>query len=404
MDSRYLSTRSESVVANLKENSNISERVLSNINTSVFFKEFTFEKTEFYPEDGQKELADNIVSIDELLFIFQVKERNLEESIGNTDKWFKNKVLKKAKDQIKDTLDFLVRYKKIPIKNKRNQIIDVANCKKEKVRKIIIYKCDTDLSQKNSLTKFYKSKEVGIIHIFDLSNYFNICNYLITPKELDDYLDFREKFIDTNSNFIANCSEKYLISHFLNTNDPTKIDSKYIENLENYDPDKETYQMSHFFNIFYERIKNAKKDQRYQYHLILAEIAKLRRYELSAFKERFYAMTDMVKRNEWDFPFRYYCQRTDCAFVFIPLADDKIKLWERTLINFTEVYKYKRRATKAIGIVSFKTKEFIDLNWTLFDKKWEEDQELDSLDRKLDQVYGEGKRIRVPRYKFKSPN
>ena len=86
-----------------------------------FFKEFTFDKNEFYPEDGKKELADNIVSLDELLFVYQIKERNSKTAQGKADNWFQNKVLKKAKDQIKDTIKYLLKYDQIPIENRRNQ-------------------------------------------------------------------------------------------------------------------------------------------------------------------------------------------------------------------------------------------------------------------------------------------
>ena len=37
-----------------------SENTVTLINESVFYKEFTFDKNEFYPKDGKKELADNV--------------------------------------------------------------------------------------------------------------------------------------------------------------------------------------------------------------------------------------------------------------------------------------------------------------------------------------------------------
>lgn len=230
----------------MKVDKNISERLLSEVNSSVFFKEFTFDKTEFYPEDGQKELADNIVSLDKLLFVYQVKERNQENIKGTTDNWFKNKVLKKAKDQIKDTVKFLLQYDKIPVKNRRNQTINISKDESQKIRKIIIYKCESELSDKNSKTKFYESNDVGIIHVFKISDYCNICNFLITPTELDDYLEFREKFIKINPEFIRKCDEQYLLSHFFQTDNPKIIDLNYLSEMEKFDPDIEAYDMSHF--------------------------------------------------------------------------------------------------------------------------------------------------------------
>ncbi|WP_051119685.1 hypothetical protein [Gillisia sp. CAL575] len=382
------------------ENQNISETILSEINSSIFFKEFTFDKTEFYPEDGQKELADNLVSLDELLFVYQVKERNSKTAKGKADNWFQNKVLKKAKNQIKDTVNYLQLYDQIPIKNRRNQSIKISKGKNQKIRKIIIYKCDIQLSDKNSKTKFYHSKEVDIIHIFEISDYYNICNFLITPKELDDYLEFRENFISANPEFIKNCKEQYLLAHFIHTDNPKIIDKKYLIRMEQFDPDIESYDMSKFLNIFHEKIRG---DKNQDYHQIITEIAKLRRYELSAFKERFFDTIELAKKNELNLPFRFYCQRTDCAFTFIPLIVEHISNWENALINITEIYKYKRKSTKAIGVICFKKDDFIDLNWTLFKHDWKYDAELEELVKKTDIGYDKGQIKQVPRYKFK-PN
>tara|TARA_B100000953_G_C17988096_1_gene411204 strand:- start:51 stop:1205 length:1155 start_codon:yes stop_codon:yes gene_type:complete len=384
----------------LEENRNISETILSEINSSVFFKEFTFDKNEFYPEDGKKELADNIVSLDELLFVYQIKERNSKTAQGKADNWFQNKVLKKAKDQIKDTIKYLLKYDQIPIENRRNQTIKVSKDKGQKIRKIIIYKCDNQLSDKNSKIKYYNSNDVGLIHIFELSDYYNICNFLVTPQELDDYLAFREEFINVNPEFVQNCREQYLLAHFIHTDNPTIIDKKYLIRMELFDPDIESYDMSQFLNIFHDKIRG---DKNQDYHQIIKEIAKLRRYELSAFKKRFYDIIELAKNNELNLPFRFYSPRTDCAFIFIPLIKEHISHWENALINITEIYKYKRKATKAIGVISFMNDEFIDLNWTLFEHNWKYDKELEELVRKTDKGYEEGQASRIPRYKFK-PN
>lgn len=52
-----------------------SENLVAGISSNVFYKEFTFDKNDFYPEDGKKELADTVLWLDDLLFIIQVKER-----------------------------------------------------------------------------------------------------------------------------------------------------------------------------------------------------------------------------------------------------------------------------------------------------------------------------------------
>ena len=83
-----------------------SEQILSKINTGVFFREFTFDDTFFPAEDGELELADNFIFLDDIVFIIQVKERNTAafDTNESVDKWFKDRVLKKAKNQINNAL------------------------------------------------------------------------------------------------------------------------------------------------------------------------------------------------------------------------------------------------------------------------------------------------------------
>ncbi|MGQ4004711.1 hypothetical protein QIW57_08130 [Francisellaceae bacterium CB52] len=185
-----------------------SECTVTLINESVFYREFTFDKNKFYPEDGAKELADNVMMLDDLLFIIQVKERSLDRSTGSTDKWFANKVLKGAKKQIGSTLEYLNKYDQIFIKNRRNQTIAIPNVNITEINKIIIYEANETLKDEYVLMKFYESKVSGNIHLFNIKDYNYICKYLITPTELDEYLKFRERIYLNDKESLKFCSEK----------------------------------------------------------------------------------------------------------------------------------------------------------------------------------------------------
>ncbi len=79
---------------------NIAEEYVKIVNNNIFLREFTFTKNELKKDDKQKiELADNIVWLDEILFLIQIKWRNPKSTGKKEDesKWFKNKVLSKAK-------------------------------------------------------------------------------------------------------------------------------------------------------------------------------------------------------------------------------------------------------------------------------------------------------------------
>ncbi|GHV59918.1 hypothetical protein FACS1894182_14670 [Bacteroidia bacterium] len=53
---------------------NKTENIISKINTNVFFNEFTFSKNDFKSLDlkQQLEFADNVVWLDDLLFIYSI--------------------------------------------------------------------------------------------------------------------------------------------------------------------------------------------------------------------------------------------------------------------------------------------------------------------------------------------
>ena len=94
-------------------------------NLIIEYKEFSFSKNGFCPAPGEsKEFADHVTWLDDLLIIYQLKERsqNTEDPIDADKKWFENKVVKKATRQIRDTLQFLQEYSEIELRNHRTDI------------------------------------------------------------------------------------------------------------------------------------------------------------------------------------------------------------------------------------------------------------------------------------------
>ncbi|TOJ75642.1 hypothetical protein, partial [Vibrio parahaemolyticus] len=86
------------------------EEEMSKLNEFYFFKEFTYSSTLFKREDGQEvELADNVLMIDDLYVIYQLKERfEPENSTAEKEiKWFEKKIIKNACSQIRDSLRYI---------------------------------------------------------------------------------------------------------------------------------------------------------------------------------------------------------------------------------------------------------------------------------------------------------
>lgn len=198
-----------------------SESIISQINSNVFFKEFTFSKNDFKElNTNQKlEFAENVVWLDSLFFIFQIKEREPNSEISDI-KWFENKILKKAVKQIKSTLTYISIYPEIFIENEKGHKLDITKAKENfDPKKIIIYLPPSDFPESKRHLKFYESSKIGLIHLFHSEDYYWICKYLITPAEIKEYLNFREdlySFDRTRSNALP---EQYFLAHFLETLD-----------------------------------------------------------------------------------------------------------------------------------------------------------------------------------------
>ena len=68
-----------------------SEKFISKLNSNIFFKEFSFTKNEFFSIPNKEvQFSDHTVWIDDLLIIFQIKERNKtgDSTPQDEEKWF----------------------------------------------------------------------------------------------------------------------------------------------------------------------------------------------------------------------------------------------------------------------------------------------------------------------------
>jgi hypothetical protein len=381
-----------------------SENIVTEISSNVFYKEFTFNKNDFYPIDGKKELADNVLWLDDLLFIIQVKERNPDKvrSEKEENKWFENAVLRTAKKQIRDSISFFDKYNEIKIRNVRNHQIDISQASKADINKLIIYKPNSSLiSERNKCIKFYASQQSGNIHILNIDDYSWVCRFLITPAELDEYLKFRERIYLRHKKIVTDYPEQYILAHFLNTDDETIIQEKYIETLDKLVNDTAEFDVSSILNNFLEKINIDEQKNSVDYYKIIKEIAKLKRYELIEFKKRFTQMIEDVKSQTFSLPYRFTITRTGCGFVFVPLLDDKAKFWKNAILNFTELYKYKRNLNKCLGVLAFKTGEYFDIYWAYMESEWQYNENLQEAVKHSDEFYN-SEIQQVDRYRFQN--
>lgn len=380
-----------------------SEKLLTEINLTVFFKEFTYAQTQLKPTDGNtKELADNVIWLDDLLFVYQVKGRepNAVTDQQSEEKWFNNKVVDKAKKQIKDTVSYFKTYKSLPILNERGQQIDVSAAKREKIVKIVIYDPNSSLLEIKRRMMFLESSSVGQIHLFHIADYQLICGCLITPAELASYLQFREEMYSIHKDMLGAYSENYLLGHFLTDSKSSTIIPAFEDNVEKLKSEPHLSAVAHLINNFKDKLVMYRGNAETDYHNIIKEIAKLNRHELYAFIERYSLCLEVARANEKVLPNRFASGRTECGFVFISLPVKQSEYWENALLNWTEGFKYKHKLPRCIGVIMFKLGEFYEIRWTYTSGAWEFDSALDRFFKEEAEFYSSGEKQDNQGYSF----
>lgn len=378
------------------------EQLISIINSNIFFKEFTFSRNEFLIEANKfkLELADNVVWLDELLFIYQIKDRNASESTSSIEQWFKSKVLNKAVKQIKNTVKYLRNFRKIEIANERGHTQNLSDANVALCRKVIIYNPKEDLPNDLHFQKFYDSSVAGLIHLFHLEDYLHVCQYLITPAEIEEYFSFRESLYE-NHEIVNGLPEQYVLGHFLSGENTDSIKPELIEALEKLDENVSDFLISHILEVFSDRIKLLENET--DYYLIIKEIAKLKRYELKEFKLRLELCFKQAGKQEFSRPYRITVPRTGCGFVFIPLEAEFKDNWRIALNNYTLAHKYDQKIDKCIGVLIYQgleEKEWFEAFWLFANYNWEYEKEIEYKLRE-NFPFREVKTVELNRYKIK---
>lgn len=373
----------------------LSEEFITNINQNVFYKEFTFDRSEILiDQNNVVELADNILWIDDILIVFQIKERNSlkSDSKSNIGNWFSNKVLKKAKEQIKKSNEWIRSCDSIPLKNKNEQILEMHPGEIEKIINVVLYHINETIPETFNPEIKYKTQDGLFIHIFSSVDYFHICRYLETPAELRDYLNFREDLLSFYPT--QKFSEQYILAHYFHNSNDLQFNASYIDDLEEICNDIECndsqLSLSAFLNKFRDSVVPANGGL--SYIEIVKELAKLNRQEIFMFKQRLLS----VLTGDFQDPFNMkamYFPRTDCSFIVMKPPIERYPYLETILHNTTEDYKYARHASKGLGAIVLYESGDVLVYWCLISTPWKYDASLEETSKGLLSFF-EGKLVK----------
>lgn len=354
------------------------------INSQTFFKEFSFSKNCFIPKEGTElELSDYVLFFDGYLIIFQLKERSrVGESVQSEIKWIKNKIEKKAKNQLKKSLKYLTKANEISVQNERGDILDIKISELQQIHNVIVYLYPERIPAYFVPIKFYRSEHIGFIHIFDFISYKNICEILFTPIEIINYLNFREQYLSLILNARKE-TEKYLLGRYLISPKVVELDidtkdedfSKYVDNLEH---TINEFDMRNIFQSIREKMSTTQGNE-LDYYKFITELALLNRLELKGFKDRFSFALKKIESNEFNIN-RMISGKSNCGFVFISLLEEEIDKRIELSKMITHLAKYDMKVEKILGVTFIKeSKAKILIYWTYIEYPWVSNSETEKL-------------------------
>lgn len=182
---------------------NEHELILSSFSKNFFFRTMVYDDLHFKDDDKhERELSDLILLIDKSIICIQMKSYNSSESKSSFEKWFNRNIKNKANKQHKDTKSNLYSLQEIKFTN---------NCARDLILKPgdidnIVYITIFDYPKEVGYDRYHTSDTLGEYNIFSTKDFQLMCNSLLSPNELRQYLNFRIQFDKrTKGKLIALC-------------------------------------------------------------------------------------------------------------------------------------------------------------------------------------------------------
>lgn len=360
------------------------EEFTAQLNSTTFWKEFTFSKTLFSPRPKQQvELADGIVKIGSLGLVFQLKERTEETSDPEAERqWFRRKVLRKATDQIKDSLRYLAENEEILLTNEQGREMAVKGADLQDVKKIVVFLAGRALPTDCWETKFHQSATAGFIHVLAAHDYLGILETLRVPDDVRLYLEYREMVLPRLREADIAVEEPDIMVAFLSEIDLPEPGS--LEKLRTFMQDLDAFDLSNIMRGLQEHIVNP--DRSTDYYRIMEEFARVPRSVWREFKTRLIISIEASKAGEPRRPFRFAFPRSDCTFMVASMdpdwpatGSDGTRMRTSAVTMFTEAAKYDLKTRIGVGLLISKDGEYFQLDWCFIDRPWVTNAKMEDL-------------------------
>lgn len=353
-------------------------RRIALFNVEYFFPQFTYPITKFELKPGKsRELADYFVLVKGEGIVFQLKEREVEAT-GDLDKWFQNKVLKRGKEQIRNSLSLLAQYHTIPATNARGRATDLDTRQFKGIRSVICYQTNSEADAHQGFVRWIMSKSAGFIHVFDIGTYEFILSRLVTYAEVLEYLDFRKLIVERWVHERAIPSEVALLGQFFRGDDNARPSEKYKEVVAEIVQDRDEFDMSIFLAEF-ERDMPDFDPSNIQHEEVLSEFAVLNRTELALARKRLVRSVSYAAGDDDIFTcYRMIASKTGTCFLFVGLGGGQQGgNVDNGFMNLTVGSKYEAKVDRQVSVGVWREGSAFRFRWCLIDGAWFYDPEIE---------------------------
>jgi hypothetical protein len=367
----------------VKENSADSSSLLQDItaqqNENVFLRAFSFSTTQLPVDSAMHvELADRIIMLDEMGFIFQLMEREqkVASKPGDVEKWITNQVVRRGIKQIQATRDLLKSYLGLSLVNNFGHRVLIAPKDPELLVSVIIYRV-APKTRAFRAARFKKNKKGGFVHILRDVDYFEIVQHFVTPAELVAYFGFRRDMLINWDPAATAVSEAALIGQYIQEDYSSPPDERF-EKSSRARGGPTACEFSFVLDSLAESI--ASQDGDYadtDCYEILSELARLARHDLRALKHVIRVALEAVRGNRLELPYRIASAHTHCGFLVLPVTSEFHDRAFDALRSLSSASKYELDLEKQVGIGMWRDSEFVDIEWIFVNGRNLPDPDLD---------------------------
>lgn len=368
-----------------------SELICAALSKITFFNEFVFDDLLYIADNKQElELADLIIELDKFVLVLQIKERNqIFSSQEAEEKWMKKTIFDNAISQLKVSISTLINKKGLLFSNEYGQ----ETAFNEKIILPIVVFFNSSIKE---YVRSYTSKSTGAkVNIFSFEDFEYMCNNILLPIELLNYLEFRHKnlgngipnlliFEDRQRIILGSCSA----GKTGNVSKEISAINFFRQIYEDYAYVLSENDLKAFKANILGNFRKRMLVDNPQYRIILGKILLLNRREISAFVSLF-NKTIVSAKDKKENNHRLF-MNDEIIFLFWGYS-----IWDTNFQIFvTDICRYKHKRNCCLGIhIFYRPDGLIDINWIYSHKIWEEVPEYDEYLIKHDPWKGKEKRV-----------